>query len=272
MSIVRLTTFNILHESLRNFAPRWTERRALVAETLRALEPDVACLQEVSPGQLAHLREDLPEFRLLAGEISGPTQVPSWAGFTAPVLRVIVGGFFVHGEHCPILIREGSIVAAQQGTWRLESSAEPRRGALTPHVVSWARLVDRNGRGLCDVYNTHLGLVPPTALRAARDLVLRLDESRGVLPQILTGDFNSTPGGRVLRALLEGGFQDAWEVATHRVGTGQTFHWGYGLPGPRLDYFLLRSAVPVMTMSTSPVRGLRAYPSDHAALTADLDL
>jgi endonuclease/exonuclease/phosphatase family metal-dependent hydrolase len=272
-------TFNVLHESMRNFAAPWVIRRPIVAKTIRSIQPDIACLQEVSARQLGDLSLDLAEYDFIEGTPSGATTLPHWASGMAPAARWVLGDFYDAGELCPILLRRGSLSAARHGSFLLhpEQAGNFSGGSRTPHIVNWAR-VEESGRPACFVYNTHLGLVPWTARRTARELMERLDQDWNHEPQILAGDFNSTPAGAVVRSLLAGrnagppAFHDAWIEARRQGGTGRTFHWGFGLPGPRLDYILVRPLCPVLTASTSAVKTGGVFASDHAAFTAELEL
>ena len=278
---LRITTFNVLHESMRNFSARWSARRPLVSETIRSIEPDIACLQEVSPRQLGDMKLDLAEYDFIEGTSSGATKLPAWASGMVPAARLVLGDFYDAGELCPILMRRGRVHATQRGSFWV--SPHPERsgtflgGTRTPHIVNWARVEDSSGQQGCFVYNTHLGLVPWTARRTAEELIGRLDQDWNNEPQILVGDFNSTPTGPVIRALLgnrKGGlpaFHDAWVEARLRDGPGHTYHWAFGLPGPRLDYILVRPLCPVLSATTLVKRG-RVFASDHAALTVDLEL
>ena len=287
---LRVMTFNVLHESMRNFNAPWVDRRPIVAETIRSIQPDIACLQEVSARQLEDLTIDLPEYDFIEGSSSGATTLPRWASGMAPVARWILRGFYDAGELCPILLRRGSVHSAKHGSFRLhlEPSGNFLGGvgldlvaqhpARTPHVVNWARVEDSSGQLACFVYNTHLGLLPWTASGTAKELLERLDQDWNHEAQILAGDFNATPGGPVMRLLLASGsagppaFRDAWVEARRQVGTGRTYHWGFGLPGPRLDYILLRPSCLVLNAATSIARTGRVFASDHAALTTELEL
>ncbi|HMC81683.1 MAG TPA: endonuclease/exonuclease/phosphatase family protein, partial [Candidatus Polarisedimenticolia bacterium] len=97
-------------------------------------------------------------------------------------------------------------------------------------------------------------------------------------PQILAGDFNSLHAWPMLQSLTaerNGGppaFRDAWLEAKQRVGTGQTFHWSFGLPGPRIDYILVRPRCVIASVTTAGAPTGGVFPSDHFALIADLDL
>ena len=270
--VLRIMTFNILHVAVRNFSPSWEIRRPAVAETIRTARPDVACLQEVSSRQLGDLALDLPEYEVLPGVASGGTPLPPWAAGFVPLVRFVLGDYFDKGELCPILLRKGSAVCVEHGIFWLCPYAGPR----TPHVVNWARIEVPSG--FAWIYNTHLGLLPWMAGRMAGELLTAMNRDWNGEPQILVGDFNSPPAGPLLRALTAGDdtnpatLHDAWLEARLRQGTGQTFHWGFGLPGPRIDYILVRPRLPVPTAMTAGAATGGVFPSDHFALIADLDL
>ncbi|HYQ88471.1 MAG TPA: endonuclease/exonuclease/phosphatase family protein, partial [Candidatus Binatia bacterium] len=147
----------------------------------------------------------------------------------------------------------------------------------TPHVVTWARVRTPSG-ATCVVYNTHRGLLPWTGGRVAGELLAILDRDWRDEPQILVGDFNapsSWPLVRSLTAERNGGIpplRDAWRDAAVRTGPAGTFHWGFGLPGPRLDYILVRPRCAITRVETLGSRIGGAFPSDHFALVAELEL
>ena len=277
---LRVMTFNVLHSSTRNLAAPWAARRPVVMNTIRSIQPDVACLQEVSTLQLEDLRNDLGEYAFLEGAPSGATTIPRWVSWSTPLAKWFFGDFYDRGELCPILLRRGRVTSTQEGAFHLhaERSKAFLGGPRTPHVVTWARVQDVADGSVCTVYNTHLGLVPWTARQITSDLVAKLDQAWNHEPQILTGDFNSTPTGPVVRALLtsrNGGppaFRDSWIEAKRRSGSGRTFHWGFDLPGPRIDYILVRPLCSVIEAGTSSFKTGSIFASDHAAFTADLDL
>jgi endonuclease/exonuclease/phosphatase family metal-dependent hydrolase len=278
---LRVMTLNVLHDSVRNFTRPWKDRRHLVAETIRSADPDIACLQEVSPRQLEDLGQDLPEYDVIPGTVTGATLLPGWAFVFARMIRFVFGEFLDRGELCPILLRKGRVALVQTGTQPLSprpEGAPPPRGLIpTPHVVHWARVETRPGL-TCAIHNTHLGLLPWTAQRTAAELLEILDRNWNAEPQILVGDFNALSGGRLLRSLRAGGdnghptLRDAWLEARERVGSGRTFHWGFGLPGPRLDYILVRPRCAVVRAMTVGGQMGHGNPSDHLALSADLEL
>ncbi len=277
---LRVMTFNILHDSVRNFTPAWARRRPLVAETIRSARPDVACLQEVSGRQLEDLAHELPEYEFLQGADSGATRVPAWVLGVAGIARLVLGDFFDRGELCPILLRKGRVSCVQHGSLWVSPHGESSEPVLeqspTPHVVSWARVEVGSGANFA-IYNTHRGLLPWTEARVATRLLAALDGGWDV-PQILVGDFNSPAAWPLMRSLTAKrpgnlpAFRDAWLEAKVREGAGQTFHWGFGLPGLRLDYILVRPQCLVSHARLSEARIGGIFASDHFALVAELEL
>jgi hypothetical protein len=125
-----------------------------------------------------------------------------------------------------------------------------------------------------DVFGTHLGLVRGRT-NATPDDLLRLLDDHWSGTEILAGDFNALPSGPLLKSLAGAdaprarAFQDVWTGA--RSGPkGGTFHWGLGLPGPRLDYVLVRPPCTIESVRIAGTRVGRILPSDHYAVVADL--
>jgi len=272
-------TFNILHDSMRSLNPPWSVRRPLVMETIRSTQADVVCLQEVSPRQLEHLSHDLTEYELIPGEPTGLTRFPSGNGLLA-LVRPIFGDYIDRGEYCPILIRRGGLACANEGSDRIKSSraglAQSWAGSGMPHVITWVNL-EGSGRRFT-LYNTHLGIVPWNWARTGTELLTLLDRDWSGEPQILVGDFNTLRRGPLFRRLIrtqENGTPvvlDTWLEARKRERGPGSFHWGCGLPWPRVDYILLR---PRCEVSRAAIVGERIggiFPSDHYAVVADLEL
>jgi len=278
---MRVMTFNILHDAVRNLAAPWGARRDAVAGTVRGADPDVACLQEVSPRQLDSLMEALPEYDFLPGIPTGPTRVPRWAAGIVVLARPILGDYMDRGELCPILIRKGRLSSVEHGSARLSFTQEGLGPAWddfpTPHVLTWARLQGGAGSAFT-VHNTHLGILPWNWARTAKELLSILGRDWHGEPQILAGDFNTLPWGPLVRLLRDGGddptkgFHDAWLEARKREGRAWTFHWGVGWSGPRLDYIMVRPQSKVSKAMTLGTRTDRVFPSDHFAVAADLEL
>jgi endonuclease/exonuclease/phosphatase family metal-dependent hydrolase len=270
---LRVTTLNVLHDGVRSVAAPWRERRARVVELILDLEPDVLCLQEVSAGQLDDLKQDLPDYEVVAGEASGPIVLPAWPAIIAMPAHLLLGDYFKAAELCPILLRRDSLRATASGSVKLRTPRPAR--AFKAHSLTWVRAETRSGFTF-EVANTHLGILPWRARASGRELLAAMNELRTQHPQILTGDFNSRPSGGVLRELSDdgdpAGFRDAWSEASRRDGGGSTFHWGLGLPGPRIDYVLSRPGLrPRSAKVSGPERG-KPRVSDHWAMTVEYEV
>jgi endonuclease/exonuclease/phosphatase family metal-dependent hydrolase len=210
---------------------------------------------------------------------TGLTRVPRFASGLLRLARPILGDFIDRGELCPVLVRRDRVTVAEHGSAKLcfsEAGLGPAwADSPTPHVVTWARLQDSAGFKLT-IHNTHLGILPWNWARTARELLILLGRDWNGESQVLVGDFNSPPGGPLLRLLRKGGddpskaFRDAWPDANVREGRGRTFHWGFGWSGPRLDYILVRPRMNVLKAMVIEERREGVFPSDHSALAADL--
>lgn len=269
-------TYNVLHEGVRSLLPPWPVRRPLVAAVIRSAHPDVACLQEVSSRQLEDLRADLPDYVFRPGRLTGRTEVPRWARLVMTFLKPMLGDFLDRGEHCPILVRRDWGVPIDSASVPLsgpDGSAENR--TPTPHVVNWVRIRSRSGDTV-DVFTTHLGHMPGRGRRTGAALFRLADERWNGNVQVLTGDFNTMPFTTLVHSLTRRRsgaappFEDAFAEARSRVGGRTTFHWGLGLPGPRLDYVLVRPPCTVERVEVTGKRIGKTIPSDHYALVADL--
>lgn len=270
--VLRVTTFNLLHDQIRNLCPRWPVRRPAAAAMIRTLAPDLLCLQEVSGRQLHDLAVDLPDYELIAGIASGAVQHARW--FPAPLARAWLGDFFEFGESCPILLKRSTIERVADGS-ELEP-LPPVRSVATPHVVTWVRFRVRVTGLTGTIHNTHLSILPWRTLAGARRLRDQLnDEWTGGL-QLVAGDFNTRSNGAALRLLgTDSGrapaFQDLWRCARERFGAAGTHDLPGGAAGPRIDYVMARPAVEVVRAEVTVPAG-RIRPSDHRPVTVDVQL
>jgi endonuclease/exonuclease/phosphatase family metal-dependent hydrolase len=118
--------------------------------------------------------------------------------------------------------------------------------------------------------------MPWTGGRTAGELLAILDRDWRDEAQILAGDFNSLPSWPLVRSLTAERasgmppLRDAWRDASVRTGSQGTFHWGFGFPGPRLDYILVRPRCTVSSATTHASRIDGVFASDHAALVAEV--
>jgi endonuclease/exonuclease/phosphatase family metal-dependent hydrolase len=185
-----VVTLNLWHDQAD-----WPRRRAVILAGVRALAPDVICLQEVLqhaalPNQARALADSLG-YRMTFASVDPDTAVKRY-------------GNAILTRH-PVLRSEGKALAPRDD---YRTAAHLR--------IAWA------GREV-DVYATHLHhTAEGGAIRAEqiRDLLGFIAATRGGGPVVVAGDFNAGAGAPELSPLTEE-FQDAF-AATHPGAGGDT--------------------------------------------------
>ncbi|MFB9235602.1 endonuclease/exonuclease/phosphatase family protein [Plantactinospora siamensis] len=269
---LRVLTWNVYHDA---GDPRRTD---LLNRTVRALEPDLVCLQEVCDprrgGQLVALLAGtgLRHTTHQTGVLGDPPPGTERYGGTAVATR---------WPHRVVEVREEHPAGAHW--WTLAVAVDVPAGRLllvaptTPWQPEAAAARERQAEQITEIDQRH----------------------RGRLPTIVAGDLNARPGEAGIRRLcgspaLAGsgaGFQDAWAVA----GRGPGHTWSARNPTAaaemrqtigrpvrwRIDYVLV-GRLPAPRPDGGPrivaarLVGDRAvegvWLSDHFGLLADLDL
>lgn len=240
-----VVTLNIFHDQRD-----WPSRLAVILAGLRALHPDVLCLQEVL--QHAGLRNQ--------AETLGDSL-----------------GYRVHFTSVDGVDREkryGNAILTPHPVLRL--GARNLAPANDYRTAAHARL-DVRGR-VVDVYDTHLHhTAEGGAIRAeqVRDLLAFIDSTRGDGAVVLAGDFNAELTSPELR-LLSPEFVDAFR-AVHPSATraeAVTFNSRFGVDPGAIDHvFFSRSARTKLSPLGSEVvfRSVAAdsvWASDHFGVVA----
>jgi endonuclease/exonuclease/phosphatase family metal-dependent hydrolase len=253
-ALIRVVTWNI-HCGQEHGPPwkqfDWPGRKAPLQAALDQARPDLLCVQEATPEQVAFLEESLPEHgRVGIGRDGG-------AG----------------GEHCAIYFNRKRFTAIGSNTfWLEEPIDQPRAGSAldVKRICTWVRLRDRVSGRTVRVYNTHLYLTEAPRLTAAKvilDHVAAGDPTDAVL---LTADFNAGPSVRSRQLFLEAGLKDSAVLAGNRAGQATFQLYGIGLWC--LDGILVDSHWRVARQLILAVKPQNIFPSDHFALLADLAL
>lgn len=262
---IRVATWNLWW----HFGP-WEERQPAIVETMRAVDADVWCLQEVFRGRVG--------------------------GDQADDLAEVLGGY--HVAHASRFDLEGyaeSIGNAVLSRWPIV--ATEMRPLSAPGGLDELRLVVRADIAAPDrtieVFSTHLNWrLDQSHIRQeqVREICGFVDETRGArtFPPVLCGDFNADPESDEIRMLTGHAavpvpklvFIDAWRAG----GTGPGMTWDNRNafaaadvePDRRIDYVLVgypRDAgagqvLHAELIGTEPVGGV--WPSDHLGVVADL--
>jgi endonuclease/exonuclease/phosphatase family metal-dependent hydrolase len=258
---LRVMTWNLWWR----FGP-WDERRSLLIETIRGVDPDVICLQEVWSDESNDQLDDLCE------------SLGFHSARTEPV--------FYGGESF------GNAVAARWPVERLADEVLPRADGADSHRRVVAATVD-TPFGAWPIASTHLDhRFDRSADRIAQ--VTRLLE-RGLewrgdpaadLPLIIGADLNAVPDTDEIRTATgrRAGtngivFSDAWE----QVGDGPGHTWlrecpysaESAWPNRRLDYLLVSwprpkpVGNPVCVWTAGHGGTHHVWPSDHLAVVGD---
>ncbi|MCV2457810.1 endonuclease/exonuclease/phosphatase family protein [Streptomyces sp. ICN988] len=263
---MRLMTMNVL-------APSYADgpsRRAVLAEELKRLSPDVLALQEVT-------REDAEGLERSGWHV---LPHPRWS---AEGVGAVLAARTVFGRSVsdPLDVTERTAHTDWCGVLAAELLFPEPLGAVlvVHHKPSWPYGWERERE--------------MQALVAAR-LAESAAAERSLRHTVLLGDFDATPQAASMRFLqglqsLEGEsvcFQDAWSTV-HSREDGPTFSCGNPLvrqgdmpevADRRIDYIMLRCGPygPTLRVTSCqrvlerPVNGV--YASDHYGLVADLSL
>lgn len=203
-----VVTLNIWHDQ-----QDWPARLALITRELRAMEPDVVCLQEVLQNT------DLPnQARTLADSL----------GFAYTFASVDPPGS--EKRYGNAILTPHTIAAQHMRRLTLEDNYR---------VAAHAR-IEAAERAL-DVYCTHLhyggeaGGGEEVRRTQIRDLLAFMDSTRAEGAAVLAGDFNTPPGASELQLITER-FDDAYAALYPQEEDVTTLNPHFGHEERRIDY------------------------------------
>jgi endonuclease/exonuclease/phosphatase family metal-dependent hydrolase len=251
-ALIRLVTWNI-HCGQEHGLPwkqfDWPLRKHALRTALEQAQPDILCVQEATPDQVAFLEESLPGHQRFGIGRDGP------AG----------------GEHCAVFVNRQRFQALGDGTfWLEEPIDQPRPGGPfdVKRICTWVRLRDRVGGRTFRVYNTHLYLTEAPRRTAAELILKQIAAGDPADAIVLTADFNATPSAPSRRRFIECGLTDSAERAGKP--SGRPTLQMYGIAYRCIDGILVDARWRVRNHLILSVKPHNTYPSDHFALLADL--
>jgi endonuclease/exonuclease/phosphatase family metal-dependent hydrolase len=232
VAAVRLLSYNV--RSLR-------DDPAAVARVVRAIAPDVLCLQEVPRFGL---------WRVQRRRLANACGMRMAAGRRACGLAVLTA------PHVERAAREFHLLTPDRGLHR-------RALALAVLEMEGTRLI---------AASTHLDLENEPRRRHADEILTHLANARTRYnaPVILAGDINEEPGGDSWARLTDD-LKDAYETAPD--GEGPTF--SSRNPTRRIDGVFTDSTIRIAACGVPAEENIaRDYPvaTDHRPLVADLEL
>jgi endonuclease/exonuclease/phosphatase family metal-dependent hydrolase len=227
----------------------WPGRKLALRSALDQARPDILCVQEATPPQLAFLETVLPEHHRVGIGRDGE------AG----------------GEHCAIFFRRQRFEEIAGSTfWLEEPTDQPRAGSAldVKRICTWVRLRDRVSGRTLRVYNTHLYLTEAPRLTAARIILSHIAAGDPTDAVLLAADFNASPAVPSRRLFLDAGLADSAEVAGKRAGRPTFQLYGIGLWS--IDGILVDRHFRVCAHLVLKMKSRNTFPSDHFAVLADL--
>jgi endonuclease/exonuclease/phosphatase family metal-dependent hydrolase len=263
-------SFNIRYGTAPDGDNHWTARKEMLFDLVRAQNADIIGLQEALDSQIR--------------EITGAA--PGYA-----VVGVGRDDALAKGEYSAILFRTDRLHVAESGTfWFSDTPEVPASktwGNNITRICTWARFIDRDGRGFWH-FNLHLDHQSQPSRERSTELLRRRIDARAFSaePVVVTGDFNVGEGNPALRALVAPPrsasatgetappFVDTFRVlhpGESVVGTFNGFKFGQ-VNGDKIDYVLVPPGTEVLTADILRTSRSERYPSDHFPVVARVRL
>lgn len=257
---LKIMSFNLRYGTAKDGENAWPKRCDIVVDTIRAQAPDLIGSQECLDFQAEYIVEKLPEY--------------AWFGVSRKQS--------MKDEMAAVFYRKSLLVPIEAETFWLSETPEVVESkswdSSLPRTATRIRFYHRESRGFFTFFNTHLDHMGVEARKKGAELIVsRAAALPADMPVIVTGDFNCFGGNSVpWQTFVDGGFQDAWQLAKERSGPDVTFHDFSGKPGVgadgRIDWIMIRGAAEVAVCETLTTNKDGRYPSDHFPVRAQIKL
>jgi endonuclease/exonuclease/phosphatase family metal-dependent hydrolase len=260
---LHVMSFNIRYGTAKDGDNHWTARREMLLDVLRESDADLVGLQEALAFQIDEIAAALPAYAAVG------------------VGRDDAGR---SGEFSAILFKKDRFRVADAGTfWFSDTPDVPASkswGNNITRICTWARFIDRDGRGFYH-FNLHLDHESQPS-RERSTLLLRLRIAARAFPAdpvVVTGDFNVGERNPALAALVSKGDPTAPFVDSYRVlhpdetvvGTFNGFKFG-NTGGDKIDYVFTQPGAEVLRAEILRDSRDNRYPSDHFPVVARVRL
>jgi endonuclease/exonuclease/phosphatase family metal-dependent hydrolase len=258
-------SFNIRYGTAKDGENHWTARREMLFDLVREQDADLVGLQEALASQIDEIVAAVPMYAVVGVGRDDAARA---------------------GEYSAILFRKDRFRVAEAGTfWFSDTPSVPASkswGNNITRICTWARFIDRDGRGFYH-FNLHLDHESQPSRERSTELLKQRIEARAVIkdPVVITGDFNVGERNPALPALVGRGPGDATAafVDTFRVrhpeettvGTFTAFKFG-ATGGDKIDYVLVQPGTEVLGADIVRTSRNDRYPSDHFPVVARVRL
>jgi len=261
---LQVMSFNIRYGTAKDGDNHWSARREMLFDVIRERNADLVGLQEALAFQIDEIQAAV-------------------AGYAVVGVGRDDGGRA--GEWSAILFKVGRFRVADAGTfWFSDTPEVPASkswGNNITRICTWARLIDRDGRGFYH-FNLHLDHESQPSRERSTLLLRQRIEARAFPadPVVVTGDFNVGERNPALTSLVGGepgaaaAFVDTYRVRYPDAATVGTFT-GFKLDattGDKIDYVLVQPGTEVMSADIIRTSRNNRYPSDHFPVVARVRL
>jgi endonuclease/exonuclease/phosphatase family metal-dependent hydrolase len=257
-------TFNIRYGTAKDGESNWTARRDMLFDVIREHDADLLGLQEAIDFQIDEILAAVPKYAVVGvGRDDGGRK----------------------GEYSAILFRKDRLQVADAGTfWFSDTPSVPGSkswGNNITRICTWARFIDRDGRGFYQ-FNLHLDHQSQPSRERSTVLLRERIDARAFPgdPVIITGDFNVGESNAALATLVgrppdaPPAFLDTFRVrypTQTPVGTFNGFKYG-NVDGDKIDYILVQPGSEVISAGIIRTSRDNRYPSDHFPVLARIRL
>jgi endonuclease/exonuclease/phosphatase family metal-dependent hydrolase len=260
---LRVVSFNIRYGTAQDGDNEWSKRRQMLFEVTRELDADILGLQEALAFQIDEIEAAVQDYAAIGVGRDDAARA---------------------GEYTAILFRKSRLRVADAGTfWFSDTPEVPASrswGNRITRICTWARFVDRDGRGFY-VFNLHLDHESQPSRERSVALLARRIAARAfpAEPVIVTGDFNAGERNPAITTLVERPDASSRLVDTFRVlypaatdvGTFTGFTFG-NTAGEKIDYVLVQPGTEVLSAEIVRTSRENRYPSDHFPVAATVRL
>ena len=260
---LRVVSFNIRYGTAQDGDNEWSKRRQMLFEVTRELDADILGLQEALAFQIDEIEAAVQDYAAIGVGRDDAARA---------------------GEYTAILFRKSRLRVADAGTfWFSDTPEVPASrswGNRITRICTWARFVDRDGRGFY-VFNLHLDHESQPSRERSVALLARRIAARAfpAEPVIVTGDFNAGERNPAITTLVERPDAASRLVDTFRVlypaatdvGTFTGFTFG-NTAGEKIDYVLVQPGTEVLSAEIVRTSRENRYPSDHFPVAATVRL
>jgi endonuclease/exonuclease/phosphatase family metal-dependent hydrolase len=258
---LKVITFNLRYDNPRDSLNAWPNRIPLVCDFFGQENPDLIGLQEVLWHQYSVLDSALTDYSSVGvGRDDGKRG----------------------GEMNPLFYKKSRFELVRSSTFWLSDTPEVPGskgwGASLPRIVTWVELADKKSNEHIFFFNTHFAHDSDSARMMSSGILLKeVTNIAGVIPFVITGDFNMVPSAKGYSVITESGagdslIQDSY-LLSEEPPAGPTFTYnGFSeKPGEgRIDFIFVKRGTKVSGHKTFNIRGSGIYISDHWPVEATI--